>query len=50
MQPYLKVNWHDEQLDGDNNGLIWGIYWLDGESVVEAEWFATERERDEAVA
>lgn len=49
---YRKVNWYDEELnkfystDKDNNGLIWGIYWLDGEEVVDVEWFSTEQARD----
>tara|TARA_R110000823_G_scaffold138626_1_gene268191 strand:+ start:1700 stop:1939 length:240 start_codon:yes stop_codon:yes gene_type:complete len=25
---FIKVNWHDEGLEGDNEGLIYGIYIL----------------------
>ena len=52
---YRKVNWHAEKLDKfystdkDNNGLIWGVYWLDGEEIADVEWFSTEHEREEAI-
>ncbi len=34
----------------NNNGLIYGIYWLDdNDEVVEVEWFGSEEERFEQV-
>ena len=56
MSEYIKVNWYDEELDKfydtdkDNKGLIWGVYYLEGEDVIEANWFKTEDERDKAMS
>lgn len=37
----------------NNNGLLYGINWLDGEGedvfIVDCEWFATAEERQEAL-
>lgn len=55
MAAYRRVNWYNEELnkfystEKDNNGLIWGVYWLDGEEIADAEWFSTEHEREEAI-
>lgn len=42
-----------EIFQDDNNGLLFGINWLDGEGedvfVVDCEWFATAEERQEAI-
>lgn len=50
---YEKVEWFNEELDkfyGDNNnGLIFGVYWLDGEDVIEVTWFKTEQEREKEI-
>ena len=52
MSKYIKVNWYDEGLDKfydtdkDNKGLIWGVYYLEGEDVIDVEWFKTEEERN----
>jgi hypothetical protein len=52
MSKYIKVNWYDEELDKfydtdkDNKGLIWGVYYLENEDVIDVEWFKTEEERD----
>lgn len=36
--------------DDDNDGLIFGINWLDDDGViVDCEWFATEDERNEVI-
>ena len=47
-----RVNWHDETGNdtGDTEGLEFGIYYLDeNREVVDAEWFATEEERELAL-
>jgi len=55
MSEYIKVNWYDEELDEfydtdkDNKGLIWGVYYLEGEDVIDVEWFKTEDERERAI-
>ena len=46
----IAVNWHEEDLDkfynDDNNGLIYGIYYLDDEEQVQdVSWFKTIEER-----
>tara|TARA_R110000824_G_scaffold19998_2_gene76269 strand:- start:229 stop:465 length:237 start_codon:yes stop_codon:yes gene_type:complete len=54
---YAEINWHDEGLEGNNNGYIYGIYFLSEEilegtiSIFDGEiedvmWFKTEEERD----
>lgn len=40
----------DECFDDDNEGLIYGIHWLDDDGiVVDCEWFKTEEERQECI-
>ena len=46
VQPMIKVNWHDEGLEGNNNGYIHGIYFLTDEEVDDAMWYKTEEERN----
>ena len=45
-----KTHWYDEGLHktyGDNNnGLIWGINYIDNDEVIECEWFKTRQERN----
>ena len=45
-----KTHWYDEGLHktygDDNNGLIWGINYIDGDEVIECEWFKTRQERN----
>lgn len=58
----LQVDWRSERVDerDDNDGLYFGIYTFDCEieefdpeagygsySILEAEWYETEKERDE---
>ena len=56
MSEYRKVNWYNEELDKfydtvkDNKGLIWGVYYLENEDVIDVEWFKTEDERDKIVS
>lgn len=46
---YCLVNAHDE-LDDDNDGFIYGIYWLDEyENVLDCEWFKTKEERQKVL-
>ena len=51
MAIYQLVNWRDEGLEGDNDGLVYGIYHYDGDPdfPVDVEWFATPQERARAV-
>ena len=55
MSEYRKVNWYNEELnkfydtDKDNKGLIWGVYYLENEDVIDVEWFKTEDERERAI-
>ena len=44
----VKVNWFDEvsKWHGNNDGYIYGIYWMDGEEITHVEWYKTEWERD----
>ena len=35
--------------DDENNGLTYGINWLDDGNVVDCEWFATASEREDAI-
>ena len=41
MSEYRKVNWYNEELnkfydtDKDNKGLIWGVYYLENEDVID---------------
>ena len=48
-----KTNWYDEGLHktyGDNNnGLIWGINYIDNDEVIECEWFKTRQERNKQI-
>jgi len=46
MEKAEKVNWHDEGLESDNQGYIYGIYYYQDEEVIEVEWFKTEEKRD----
>jgi hypothetical protein len=40
----------DYPKNDNNNGFIYGIYWLDYDSeVVEVEWFKTEQKRFDAI-
>jgi hypothetical protein len=46
----IAVNWYDEELDkfykDNNEGLIYGIYYLDNEEQVQdVSWFKTIEER-----
>ena len=45
-----KTHWYDEGLHktyGDNNnGLVWGINYIDDDEVIECEWFKTRQERN----
>ena len=56
MSEYRKVNWYNEELDKfydadkDNKGLIWGVYYLENEDIIDVEWFKTEDERDKIVS
>lgn len=49
------VDWEDVRQDmkypveDTNQGLVFGVYYLDGGEVSDAEWFATEEERNEAI-
>jgi len=45
---YKKVYWHDERLDGNNNGFVYGIYYYQDEDdfPVDVEWFESELDRD----
>jgi hypothetical protein len=45
---YELVNAED-YFDDDNNGLIFGIHWLDNGIVVDCEWFKTEEERQKCI-
>lgn len=46
---YELVNAED-CFDDNNNGLIYGIHWLDEDSnVVDCEWFSTEEERQNCI-
>lgn len=40
------VNWHEECLDGNNNGLIHGVYLYDDDEIVRQEWFKSKHERN----
>ena len=50
----LKVNWHNEGFDGDNNGYIYGIYYYDKKiceenpdtDVIDVEWYHNEKIRN----
>jgi len=48
-----KTHWYDEGLHktyGDNNnGLIWGINYIDNDEVIECEWFKTRQERNKQI-
>ena len=48
-----KTNWYDERLHktyGDNNnGLIWGINYIDNDEVIECKWFKTKQERNKEI-
>ena len=48
VQSMIKVNWHDEGLEGNNNGYIHGIYFLTftDDEVDDVMWYKTEEERD----
>jgi len=48
-----KTHWYDEGLHktyGDNNnGLVWGINYIDDDEVIECEWFKTRQERNKQI-
>jgi len=49
-----KTHWYDEGLHktygDDNNGLIWGIDYIDDDDqVIECEWFKTKQERNKKI-
>ena len=46
VQPMITVNWHDEGLEGNNNGYRHGIYLLTEEEVDDVMWDKTEEERN----
>ena len=39
------VDWKDDGED-NNEGFIYGIHWMDGEEVIDVNWYKTEAERD----
>ena len=50
-----RVDWYNEELDKfydtdkDNNGFIYGIYYYDGENVIDVQWLKTEEERERQI-
>lgn len=49
MKAYFNRVHASDVLDDNNNGLVWGIEWLDGNEVIECEWFATEMQRENEI-
>jgi hypothetical protein len=46
----VPVMWGDYYKSDNNEGLIYGISYTDGDEIFDMEWFATAKERDEAIA
>ena len=50
-----RVDWYNEELDKfydtdkDNKGFIYGIYYYDGENVIDVQWLKTEEERERQI-
>tara|TARA_R100000664_G_scaffold8888_1_gene14641 strand:- start:1768 stop:1935 length:168 start_codon:yes stop_codon:yes gene_type:complete len=38
-----------ENKNDNNDGYIYGIYYLDDDDIVEVEWYKTEQERQEVI-
>ena len=34
-----KSYWYDNKPSDDNKGFIYGIYYIDSEEIIQAEWF-----------
>ena len=49
----IKTHWYDEGLHKtyghNNNGLVWGINYIDDDEVIECEWFKTRWERNKQI-
>jgi hypothetical protein len=46
----MKIELHKwDNKNDNNNGYIYGIYYLDNDEVVEVEWYKTEQERQETI-
>jgi len=41
-----KTYWYDLKPSDDNKGFIYGINYIDGDEVIECEWFKTKQERN----
>ena len=41
-----KAFWHDHKPEDDNEGYIYGIYYIEDEDVQEVEWFKSKAKRD----
>ena len=46
----VPVMWGDYYKSDNNKGLIYGISYTDGDEIFDMEWFATAKERDDALA
>lgn len=52
MSEAYKIEWEDVRQEcdypasDDNNGYIYGIYWITDDYIDEVEWFKTEEERE----
>jgi hypothetical protein len=56
MKTYIeKVNWNNlarDWNDGDNDGYVYGINYVDFENagdIIDCEWYRTEEEREKAI-
>tara|TARA_R110000764_G_scaffold120825_1_gene208565 strand:+ start:235 stop:420 length:186 start_codon:yes stop_codon:yes gene_type:complete len=41
-----KAFWHDHKPEDDNEGYIYGIYYIEDEDVQEVEWFKSKAKRN----
>ena len=44
-----KSYWYDHKPSDDNKGFIYGIYYYDGENVIDVQWLKTEEERERQI-
>ena len=50
MENIQLVNWYSECLAGDNDGLIFGVYYIDNDgNILDVEWYASNAERAKAI-
>jgi len=44
-----KTYWYDLKPLDNNKGFVYGINYIDGDQIIECEWFKTKQERNKKI-